>query len=288
MAETTYEETAYEETADAGDIQPLSSDAVDAGASQEPLSFDEQEPADELRHEGGLGHGEATDTTYIGSEESVAADEATGTTYPVTDETVTDEPLTADEVLAADGRGEVEPTEYPVGEETTYRTDGGSAVEVGDGATTYTEGTYEEPGTLAYDGTAETTDVSYEETGTVTAAGEAAYAEGDGSTLGDGGTRADGYVEGDDRAHHLVETEGGASTEATGSGFTEAAYGAGSAEPFEDGSGPQGWAIKGNAGSMLFHTEDSPSYDAVRAEVWFESEEAARAAGFAHWDRHRR
>ena len=41
-------------------------------------------------------------------------------------------------------------------------------------------------------------------------------------------------------------------------------------------------------GSMLFHTPESPSYDAVRAEVWFESEEAARTAGFAHWDRRRR
>src|SRR5690606_41616194 len=56
------------------------------------------------------------------------------------------------------------------------------------------------------------------------------------------------------------------------------------AEPAEDGSGPAGWQIKGNAGSMLFHNTDSPSYEAVRAEVWFESEEAAKAAGFAHWE----
>jgi len=39
---------------------------------------------------------------------------------------------------------------------------------------------------------------------------------------------------------------------------------------------------------MLFHNTDSPSYEAVRAEVWFESEEAAKAAGFAHWDRKQR
>lgn len=70
--------------------------------------------------------------------------------------------------------------------------------------------------------------------------------------------------------------------------FTESIYGAGSAEPLEDGTGPAGWEIKGNAGSMLFHTPESPSYDGVRAEVWFESEEAARAAGFAHWNRRRR
>ena len=70
--------------------------------------------------------------------------------------------------------------------------------------------------------------------------------------------------------------------------FAESIYGTGSAEPLEDGTGPAGWEVKGNAGSMLFHTPDSPSYDGVRAEVWFESEEAARAAGFAHWDRRRR
>ncbi len=68
----------------------------------------------------------------------------------------------------------------------------------------------------------------------------------------------------------------------------EAPFGAGSAAPAEDGSGPAGWEIKGNAGSMLFHTTESPSYEGTRAEVWFESEEAARAAGFAHWDRKRR
>ena len=70
--------------------------------------------------------------------------------------------------------------------------------------------------------------------------------------------------------------------------FAESVYGPGSADPLEDGTGPAGWEIKGNVGSMLFHTTDSPSYDAVRAEVWFESEQAARDAGFAHWDRRRR
>ncbi|HLS41187.1 MAG TPA: hypothetical protein VK038_10535, partial [Ornithinicoccus sp.] len=75
---------------------------------------------------------------------------------------------------------------------------------------------------------------------------------------------------------------------ASAGGFAPGPYGPGSALPAEDGSGPAGWTIKGNAGSMLFHTPDSPSYDVMTAEVWFESEEAARAAGFAHWDRKRR
>lgn len=65
-------------------------------------------------------------------------------------------------------------------------------------------------------------------------------------------------------------------------------YGPGSATPAPDGSGPAGWLIKGNANSMLFHTPESPSYGKTRAEVWFQDEESARAAGFAHWDRNRR
>jgi hypothetical protein len=68
----------------------------------------------------------------------------------------------------------------------------------------------------------------------------------------------------------------------------EGPYGPGSAHPAEDGSGPAGWAVKGNTGSMLFHTDESPSYQDTRAEVWFENEEAAKAAGFKHWDRKRR
>ncbi|MGB5952687.1 MAG: hypothetical protein WBG57_09275 [Ornithinimicrobium sp.] len=68
----------------------------------------------------------------------------------------------------------------------------------------------------------------------------------------------------------------------------EGPYGPGSAMPTDDGSGPSGFGIKGNAGSMLFHTEDSPAYEDCRAEVWFKSDEDAREAGFAHWDRKRR
>lgn len=65
-------------------------------------------------------------------------------------------------------------------------------------------------------------------------------------------------------------------------------YGPGSALPDEDGRGPGGWQVKGNVGSMLFHTPDSPSYSTSRAEVWFADEQTARAAGFAHWDRRQR
>lgn len=61
-------------------------------------------------------------------------------------------------------------------------------------------------------------------------------------------------------------------------------YGSGSAVPAEDGSGPAGYDIKGNAGSMLYHTPDSPYYERTRAEVWFDSEAAAGDAGFTRWD----
>jgi allophanate hydrolase subunit 1 len=60
-------------------------------------------------------------------------------------------------------------------------------------------------------------------------------------------------------------------------------FGAGSATPGAGGSGPQGWTIKGNEDSMLFHTPESPSYKRTIAEVWFFDEDTARKAGFTHW-----
>ena len=43
---------------------------------------------------------------------------------------------------------------------------------------------------------------------------------------------------------------------------------------------PAGFDIKGNADSMLFHTPESRWYDNTKAEVWFNSADAAKAAGF--------
>lgn len=56
---------------------------------------------------------------------------------------------------------------------------------------------------------------------------------------------------------------------------------AGSALPADDGSAPEGYRIKGNADSMLYHTPESPYYDRTVAEVWFDSVESAEAAGFS-------
>ena len=49
----------------------------------------------------------------------------------------------------------------------------------------------------------------------------------------------------------------------------------------EDGNGPESHPIKGNKDSMLYHTPDSRYYTITKAEVWFDTEEHAEAAGFA-------
>ena len=57
---------------------------------------------------------------------------------------------------------------------------------------------------------------------------------------------------------------------------------AGSAVPLEDVQEmPEGYPIKGNAGSMLYHEPDSRYYKATKAEVWFDSAESAEEAGFS-------
>jgi large subunit ribosomal protein L17 len=58
-------------------------------------------------------------------------------------------------------------------------------------------------------------------------------------------------------------------------------YGAGSHAPLEDGSQPEGFPIKGNANSMLFHDEESSHYAQTDADVWFATPEDAEAAGFS-------
>ncbi|GAA4030675.1 hypothetical protein GCM10023063_11420 [Arthrobacter methylotrophus] len=68
----------------------------------------------------------------------------------------------------------------------------------------------------------------------------------------------------------------------------EQPYGEGSAAAAADGSGPDGYAVKGNADTMTYHDEDSPSYDEVKAEVWFVSSAHAEAAGFRPPRRNRR
>lgn len=60
-------------------------------------------------------------------------------------------------------------------------------------------------------------------------------------------------------------------------------FGPGSVDALEGGSAPDGFPIKGNADSMLFHAPESPYYDRTVAEVWFATPEDAEAAGFTPW-----
>ncbi len=58
-------------------------------------------------------------------------------------------------------------------------------------------------------------------------------------------------------------------------------YGEGSHAPLDDPSeAPEGFPIKGNEDSKLYHVPGSAHYDRTVAEVWFATPEAAEAAGF--------
>ena len=73
----------------------------------------------------------------------------------------------------------------------------------------------------------------------------------------------------------VAEVEESASTD-------EAPYGEGSHAPLDDpDEAPEGFEIKGNADSMLYHLPGTPFYDRTVAEAWFATAEAAEAAGFS-------
>lgn len=52
------------------------------------------------------------------------------------------------------------------------------------------------------------------------------------------------------------------------------------------GSGPDGRLIKADQDSMRYHTPESPWYGRTIGEVWFDTEDDARTAGFKRWDEH--
>jgi large subunit ribosomal protein L4 len=58
-------------------------------------------------------------------------------------------------------------------------------------------------------------------------------------------------------------------------------YGPDSHPPLADGSQPEGFPVKGNEDSMLYHVPGSSFYARTVAEVWFTTAEAAEAAGFS-------
>jgi large subunit ribosomal protein L4 len=57
-------------------------------------------------------------------------------------------------------------------------------------------------------------------------------------------------------------------------------FGPGSHAPLEDDSQPEGYPIKGNASSKLYHVPGSSHYNRTVAEVWFATEQDAENAGF--------
>ncbi|MBK9475133.1 MAG: 50S ribosomal protein L4 [Tetrasphaera sp.] len=54
----------------------------------------------------------------------------------------------------------------------------------------------------------------------------------------------------------------------------------GAAAALADGSAPEGYEVKGNADSGLYHLPGGRWYDATVAEFWFKNEADAKAAGF--------
>jgi large subunit ribosomal protein L22 len=50
--------------------------------------------------------------------------------------------------------------------------------------------------------------------------------------------------------------------------------------PLDDDGMPDGFEIKGNADSMLYHLPGTPFYDRTIAEVWFDTADNAEAAGY--------
>ncbi len=59
-----------------------------------------------------------------------------------------------------------------------------------------------------------------------------------------------------------------------------APYGAGSHAALADGSEPEGYPVKGNESSKLYHLPGTSFYNRTEAEVWFASAEDAEKAGF--------
>jgi hypothetical protein len=73
------------------------------------------------------------------------------------------------------------------------------------------------------------------------------------------------------------EAEGG-----DASPLADSPYGAGS---YVGDEPPEGYSIKGNDRSMKYHVPGSAAYERTIAEVWFNTEDAAREAGFVRAQR---
>jgi small subunit ribosomal protein S16 len=76
-----------------------------------------------------------------------------------------------------------------------------------------------------------------------------------------------------------VNTEADAGAEADAAAST-AELPEGAAAALEGGAAPEGYTIKGNKDSMKYHEPDGQWYEQTVAELWFQTAEAAEAAGF--------
>ena len=91
-------------------------------------------------------------------------------------------------------------------------------------------------------------------------------------------TSSDAVDTGSDAADYAA---GDADSDGEANAVDASPHGEGSHAPLDGDAMPEGYEIKGNAQSMLFHTPDSRYYKATKAEVWFDTEESAIAAGFS-------
>jgi hypothetical protein len=115
----------------------------------------------------------------------------------------------------------------------------------------------------------------------------------DGSTLGvvTGGWAAASLAGGSGGGTALLDHDpddarsGRHTTSGPDAWLTDAPY-PGAALPRADGSAPSpDYTVKGNPGSMLYHTTASPYYRRTKAGAWFRTEEDAQRAGFSRWSR---
>ena len=105
----------------------------------------------------------------------------------------------------------------------------------------------------------------------------AALPEADGPSAGQRVETAAAVVEADERN----DAAGDADADGVSDAVDPSPHGAGSHAPIDGDAMPEGYPIKGNADSMLYHLPDTSFYNRTVAEVWFDTEESAKAAGFS-------
>ncbi len=84
-----------------------------------------------------------------------------------------------------------------------------------------------------------------------------------------------------EEATERLEAAGDSDDDGISDAVDASPHGQGSHAPLDDPQEmPEGYPIKGNADSMLYHLPDTSFYNRTVAEVWFDTEENAKAAGF--------